>query len=510
MSKRFFCLPILLCSLSYLHGQDNLTTTSPDNRFTNASFVALITNISQRANEQALTGKAPAITNYDYYFKEFAANHGVTSSQVKELVDQWVNADSVKAAMNDFMLQGARSYYLQQFSASSLYYEQAAELSEAEADTASYAYLLAGNSAGEGGDFKRAIQLYRKADHLLALPDSAQKKRHLKDLLAVVLFEEGSRTDDETSLALLAEAVTLERVALATYSSDRFPEEWARTQSNLGTVLQEQGDRTAGESGDSLLIASIGAYRAALTIYTKKDFPADWAGTQNNIGVVFSKMGAPEEAITAFKAALEVYIKKDFPQDWALTQYNLGTMLQLQASDAKDEKAANLFGQSASAYQLSLEVYTEKEAPEEWGWAQHNLGISLYEQARLMGKTALFTQSIAALRAALAVRDRECSPEEWASTQYNLGTALWEAAGHAGAEGMGLREQSAAAYKAALEFYNRTADPEQWFNIQNNLGLVYEQLQQWTYAIRCFDTLRDMDPAYAMKKVNELRRKAGQ
>jgi tetratricopeptide (TPR) repeat protein len=590
MNKHFTCLPVLLFHLSCLTAQVNLQGSITINgsgnsvrehsrikSFTNASFMALIKNISQRESEKASIEKEKTLNNYESYFKEFANDHGVTSRQLKDLVDQWANEDSVKEAVNDFMLQGARSYYLQQFAASSLYYEQAAVLREKATgethpdadniDATCNAYILAGNSASEGADFKRAIQLYYRADSVMQYSAFAPKKKRLQEVLAVVLYEEGSRTADSEGIALLAQAIAIEQAALETYARDNFPQDWARTQSNLGTMLQEQAGRVEDSAGVALLKQSIAAYSAALTIYTKKDFRQEWARMQNNLGVVYRKLGTRsqetalfEQSVAAFhaaldvytktdfpqdwalmqnnlgftlqeqgaamdgtggdalstqalaacRAALEVYTKKDFPQDWALTQYNLGNLLQLQASHLKGPEAAVLFEQSATAYRSALEVYTRLEAPEQWSGTQHNLGISLYEQGRYTEGTILLTQAVTAFRAALMVRTIECVPEQWARTQSNLATALWEAGNRTEAENVPLLEQSAAAYKAALQVYTQKDYPQEWFNNQNNLGLLYEQSKQWAAATQCFEKLRDADPLYAAKKVSELRRKAQQ
>jgi tetratricopeptide (TPR) repeat protein len=545
MSKHFTCLSILLIQLSCLTAQVNLQTSFADNgagnsqreqnrsfAFTNESFVTLIKTISQRESEKAFIGKEETLNNKESYFKEFASDHGVTSSQLKELVNQWANADSVKDEVNDFMLQGARTYYLQQFNESSLYYEQAALLRTAAIrdkqqdattiDAICNAYVLAGNSASEGNDFKRAIQLYYKADSIITLPGVqkdnntfAKTKMRLQEILAVVLYEEGSRAADSEGVALLTQAIRIEQAALANYSKDHFPQEWARAQSNLGTVLQEQAGRLEEVDAVSLLKQSIAAYKAALDVYTKKDFPQEWARSYNNLGVVYSKLGNTsaettllDQAVIAFQTALEVYTQKDFPQDWALTQYNLANMFQAQAGNQKDQQAAAvLFERSIAAYRLALEVFTQLNAPEEWAWTQYNLGISLFEQGRNSTSTDLLTQSITAFRAALIVRDRQCFPEEWARTQYDLGTALWEVSSRTEADKTTLLDQSAIAYKAALEIYTEK-DTQEWFNAQSNLGLVYEQQKQWAKALQCFENLRDADPVYAAKKENEVRRKA--
>lgn len=549
MRKSFTCLSILICLLPNLHAQDMIRTVSlsqpPDTTlhtdssarsFSSTSIVALINNISQKVNEHALTGKTQSPAQYDQYFTTFASEHNMTCAQARQLINAWAHTDSIKQIEDDQLLQGARHYYLQQYHASSLYYEQAAtdqagnlpaRITSADwkdtsiiqaVEEASTTYLLAGNSSNEGGDYKRALRLYRKADSLLTLVGHpagmkdplADRKNHLVELLSSALYAEGCRLGGEEGIKLLTQAASLEQTAINRYSQAATPQEWARAYSNLGTLLQAQAElAAAGATADSLYLQAISAYNAALAVYTRAALPQEWARIQNNMGVVLSKLGAIEEAIATFRTALEIFTQQEHPQDWALTQYNLGNMLQFQASERKEAEAVPLFQQSIVAYKLALEVYTQQQYPEEWGWAQHKLGISLFQEGRLSTGRDLLSQSVTTFRAALTVRTQDCFPEEWASTQYNLGTALWEESGRAAGDNVTLMEEAIKAYDSALTVYTRRAYPNQWFNTQNGLGLLFEQKQQWEKAILHFEKIRDMEPMYAAQKVNELRKKAG-
>jgi tetratricopeptide (TPR) repeat protein len=78
----------------------------------------------------------------------------------------------------------------------------------------------------------------------------------------------------------------------------------------------------------------VAAYRAALAEYTRERVPLDWAMTQNNLGNALSTLGAREsgtarleEAVAAYRAALAEYTRERVPLDWAMTQNNLGTAL---------------------------------------------------------------------------------------------------------------------------------------------------------------------------------------
>lgn len=541
MRKCFTCLAFLLgfSCLSYLHAQEvqpvdsthrenDTAVGSPFRFFTNASFITVIGQLSLRATEEAMVEKVNPHILYDQYFTEFAREHHLSPEQVRILMNSWINGNTVKEDETDAMLQGARHFYLKQYHSSSLYYEQAVAQQEdarsvygttlsEEAEALYPAYILAGNSSIASGNYKRAIRLYRQADSLLLLPAPTEKtyaaifrkKNYLYTLLAATLVEAGSQLSSKEGYDLLTTATLVEKTLLANYKTALYPQEWAKTQSQLGTIWHLQGDMAAAASGDSLYMLSIEAYNEALSVYTQKDFPFDWARMQLNLGVVLSKLGAIKEAISSFRSAMSIFTLAKNPRDWASTAYHLGNMLQCQAGKAKDPEATDLFTQSVIAYKQALEVYTDKATPEEWGWTQHNLGVSLFEQGRRLGERDLLAQAATAFRQALTIQTKDCFPPAWASTQYNLGTALWEESSRAAGGNVGLLAAAVTAYESALAFYTPKDHPEQWFNVQNGLGLLYEQQKEWTAAIQHFENLREIEPMYVAQKVNDLKRKAG-
>jgi hypothetical protein len=74
---------------------------------------------------------------------------------------------------------------------------------------------------------------------------------------------------------------------------------------------------------------AIACYNATLRVYTEKDFPQDWARTQNNLGIAWSNLpsGNRDEnlrrAIDCYEAALRVYTEKDFPCDYKTVRQNV-------------------------------------------------------------------------------------------------------------------------------------------------------------------------------------------
>jgi tetratricopeptide (TPR) repeat protein len=66
---------------------------------------------------------------------------------------------------------------------------------------------------------------------------------------------------------LLAEAVTAYRNALQVYTREQLPQDWARTQNNLGLALKDQGISTGGEQGRTLLAEAVTAFESALEVF---------------------------------------------------------------------------------------------------------------------------------------------------------------------------------------------------------------------------------------------------
>jgi tetratricopeptide (TPR) repeat protein len=112
---------------------------------------------------------------------------------------------------------------------------------------------------------------------------------------------------------LLEQAVAAYKSALEVYTKAHLPQDWARTQNNLGFALWDLGTRSGGEEGRKLLEQAVAAYKSALEVYTKADLPQDWALTQNDLGLALHDLGTRsggeegrkllEQAVAAYKSA---------------------------------------------------------------------------------------------------------------------------------------------------------------------------------------------------------------
>ncbi len=125
--------------------------------------------------------------------------------------------------------------------------------------------------------------------------------------------------------------------ALAVYTREAFPGDWAMTQSNLASAYRDAHPRRAG--------GQPGAGDRSTTSRRSRCIPArpfreDWAMTQNNLANAYQqrirgeRADNLERAIAHSEQALTVYTREAFPEDWAMTQNNLAARLQPSASAA--------------------------------------------------------------------------------------------------------------------------------------------------------------------------------
>ncbi len=254
---------------------------------------------------------------------------------------------------------------------------------------------------------------------------------------------------------------------LEVYTRDAFPNEWARTQNNLGAAYV---DRIRGERTENIELA-ITAYNQSLEVYTREAFPYEWANSQNNLGIAYrnrirgGRADNLELAIAALSQSLEVYTRDAFPYEWARSQINLGLAY---GDRILGERADNL-ELAIAALNLSLEVYTRDSFPEAWATTQNNLGATyLY---RIRGERADNLELvIAALSQSLEVYTRDAFPEYWAMRQNNLGNAYRDRIRGGKADNL---ELAIVAYNQSLEVYTRDAFPYEWARSQSNLGNAY-------------------------------------
>jgi CHAT domain-containing protein/tetratricopeptide (TPR) repeat protein len=257
--------------------------------------------------------------------------------------------------------------------------------------------------------------------------------------------------------------------ALQVYTPEQYPLQWATTQGNLGDAYRV---RLAGDQAENLEQA-LACFERALQVYTREAFPAQWANLQNNLGVAYGerirgdRSNNQERAIACYTAALDVYTRDEVPLQWAMTRNNLGIAYR---NRIKGDAAENQ-EQALACYTDALAVRTREAMPNDWAVTQNNLGRLYIDRIR-GNRAENLEQAIASLQAALEVRTRGAMPFQWALTQNNLGDAYLSRIQGERAERV---EQALACYQSALEVYTREAAPSDWAATQRNLGGAYAE-----------------------------------
>ncbi len=282
----------------------------------------------------------------------------------------------------------------------------------------------------------------------------------LQQSLWEALYYAGADGTQEPGIAAL-------EAALAVYSRERYPIQWAMVQSNLGRMLidRAQGDRAAN------IERAIACLAGALQVFTPEQFPLQWATTQDNLGNAYRVRPAGERAenleraLGCFEATLAVYSREAFAGEWANAQNNLGLVY---ADRIRGDRADNV-ERSIGSYQAALDVYTRDAYPAPWAMLQNNLGIAYRNRVR--GDAAENQErALECYTAALQVRTRDAFPADWAATQNNLGRLYVD---RIRGERAANVEQAIACFEAALAVRTRAAMPAQWALTQNNLGDAY-------------------------------------
>ena len=223
---------------------------------------------------------------------------------------------------------------------------------------------------------------------------------------------------------------------------------------NFSVLIQQF---SLGNKAENLEIAIIG-YQIALDYFAKDKYPEEWAGSQNNLGnALLERMTGDEadnldEGIKCYERALEIYQRDTFPEDWAMTQNNLGT-----AYKAKEngDKAENL-EIAIQYYFAALDLYQRSVFPYQWATIQYNLG-NVYCDRIAGDKSENMEIAILSYNAALEVYQLDLVPQQWAMTQYNLGNAY--KARIRGDKNENLQKADEC-YLAAMEVYKRYQNPE--------------------------------------------------
>lgn len=332
------------------------------------------------------------------------------------------------------------------------------------------------------------------------------------------LKEQASRVDGAEGVRLLSEAVSAYQRSSLVFTRDDRPQEWATAEHNIGNALQDQGARAKGSDSLRLFGEAAAAYRRALTIRTREQLPRQWATTLNDLGNALQGQGTRAdgveagrllgEAADAYGQALLFFTREYTPQEWAMIQHNLGSALHERGTRTEGPDALKLLGDAVTAYRQALIIRTREQLPQQWAVTQNNLGNALQAQSTRADKSdalRLLHESVDAYRLALLVFTREQRPQLWAMTKHNLGSALQEEGTKSeDAEAQRLLKEAVTAYQEALLVWTRPQRPQQWAMAQNNLARAYSNLQDWTNAAQCYESVLSDDRVDVRIKISLL------
>lgn len=279
-------------------------------------------------------------------------------------------------------------------------------------------------------------------------------------------------------------AITCYREALRVYHPDTFPGSYALAENNLGNTYR---NRIAGSRRDNVEEA-IACYQRALKIYTLADFPDGYAMTQNNLGnTLLIRMNGKrrddlEAAIQCYLNALRVYTKDDAPRDYSMLQVGLGTVYRerIEGSEADNLETAIRY------YETALQVSTPQSDPVRYAQVQMNLG-GVYHERLLGNRQENLEKSLSYYARALEYYPRETQPTGFAMTHMGMANTYRDRI--AGERSDNL-EQAVRSYEAALEIYTPEAFPLQHRNVAcalaatfwRDIALDAEQREQWETA----------------------------
>ena len=361
-----------------------------------AQIKALIERTARESSSQVSQPGSKEPPDSARSLKDWAVEHGFGLEDVRREVNRW--ASEVESRKSSFYDLGLAAFAKHNFGEAN---ERALDAAEAEETS------LATLQKQQNEHLERAINAYRLAG------DAAYSGLDFEK--ATVAYKRG----------------------LAHTDRNRNSAQRAGFQVRIGNAEQELSSRTEGQSISKHSQAALAAYNSALAVYTKEIAPRDWAATKNNIGIALldlaersegsQAMANLQEAVTAYRSALQVRTLEQLPQDWAATQNNIGHALRDLAVRSEGRQAASYLEQAVTAYRSAIEVFNREQLTQGWAMTQNNLAVTLWDLAggsEGSRAAAYLKQAVTASRSALEVLNRDQLPRVWAGIQTNLGAAL--------------------------------------------------------------------------------------
>jgi tetratricopeptide (TPR) repeat protein len=279
------------------------------------------------------------------------------------------------------------------------------------------------------------------------------------------------------SMDSLNAAVAYLHQALAEWTRERDPLEWAMAQRNLGRTLCDQVNL---KLDTGLLRPAAAAFEDAMAVYQSRSDQIDAAEIQSQLGSLYEAIGRYEpgsenvrKAVEYYRAALKGIDPQKFPGIWADTQIRLGNALRVLSFWEKGSKDIE---DSIAANRAALKIYSKQNNPIQWAEAQGQIAQSLTQLAEVTSNPDDYRQAISLLRQILDGYPRERRPIEWGEIESAVGDALmglYDLDPKSGAQYPG---QAAIAYRASLEELTLEKQPTAWAATKQGLGNALEEL----------------------------------
>lgn len=195
--------------------------------------------------------------------------------------------------------------------------------------------------------------------------------------------------------------------ALLVHNRDTSPERWADNQHNLGSAYSK---RPISDMADNLeeaindkaddLEMSFNCFNLALLVFTRDAFPEQWAKTQHNVGYAYNarllgeRADNVEKAISYYQQALLVFTCDAFPEQWAITKNNLGNAYRNLSGIPGNRSGENLLNKAIKCYTEALQIRTCEAVPEGYAQTKFNLGLAYQKDNQLQLAHNTFADAI--------------------------------------------------------------------------------------------------------------------
>jgi len=255
--------------------------------------------------------------------------------------------------------------------------------------------------------------------------------------------------------------------ALAIFTREQYPFEWALTYTNRGMAYRGLPIK---QQADTIELA-IADFNTALEVFTYQGTPEEWADTYLHRGLAYTErmygesVHNVEQAIADLNKVLEVYSRETNPYKYAIASLNLGFAY---SSRMKENRVANLT-RSMKYLNEALELITREANPLDWA-AAHLTRSYVYTNYPLGERSNNLELAIKDCDDAMTVYTRDSRPIDWAKAELNRTLAYTDLIKDYHRQNLDYAIND---YNAILEVFTRDGTPGYWGIARMNRGIAY-------------------------------------